>query len=137
MSQVKLGQNDESPQVPNGFRDAVHTPVIWAMAVESLNPGQGVRVFANSSGVVCARASYKAETGCVVDPFEPSIIKRWQSFWVLVRPGEASMIRHIWNHPDIPSEEELNKSVNPGPHSESVVDLDDDDDQDWCGKTCN
>lgn len=72
-------------------RDAVHVAIAPVTAGEKLLPGQGIRL---SDG----RAKADEKWDGIVDPFLASPIFEGQRFWMWMRPGSITSLRHAWTH---------------------------------------
>lgn len=81
-------------------RDAIHIAVVPVHAGQHLRPGDPVGMM---NGL--AFDSKDLSNGCgVVDPFLPSgmIVKPRERFWLYLKPGSITSLRHEWTHPDFP-----------------------------------
>ncbi len=77
-------------------RDAIHLAVEPAVAVEKLYPGQHV-------GFVEGGVGIKGEHIGIVDPFLDGFVAPGQMFWLVIYPRTITSLRHVWEHPSIPS----------------------------------
>lgn len=79
-------------------RDAIHLAVLPVMAGARLKPGQAIAV---TDGVAVP------EPGgiLIVDPFLREPAMPGERFWAVVRPRLITSLRHVWTHPDFPSDE--------------------------------
>jgi len=77
-------------------RDAIHVPIVAAVALEDLNPGEKVAL-KKVDGVVSA---VKANTPVgVVDPFLKTPVLAGQKFYCWVKPSTVHKLWHEWTHP--------------------------------------
>ncbi len=76
-------------------RDAIHVAVAPVVAGEDLNPG--VRVGLHSDGKVYkeCRVGYIG----AVDPYLPEMVREGERFWLFLKPGSVTSLRHVWTHP--------------------------------------
>lgn len=88
--EVKVGQLIDG-MMPE--RDAIHVAMIPAMAGENLNPGDRVAVDKN---MVATRSN---EWHGIVDPFLEELVWEESWFWLWMKPGTVTGIRHHWDHP--------------------------------------
>jgi len=81
-------------------RDAIHLAVISVIAGETLRPGDNV--YLSDQGL----AFLNSKEYCVgiVDPFLNTHIKTGQHFWLIIYPRTITSLRHVWEHPLLPSE---------------------------------
>jgi hypothetical protein len=81
-------------------RDAIHLAVISVIAGETLRPGDNV--YLSDQGL----AFLNSKEYCVgiVDPFLNTHIKAGQHFWLIIYPRTITSLRHVWEHPLLPSE---------------------------------
>lgn len=77
----KLGQEPS----PADGRDAVHVAVVPMLALRTLQPGE------------------RLQHG-VVDPFLAAPVKAGQRYWLCLRPGLVTGMRHVWQAPGIDDE---------------------------------
>lgn len=70
-------------------RDAVHIAVAPAVAKSRMIPGQSVA--ADGSG-------FGTQVG-IVDPFLPAPVEIGQRFFIFLKPGTITSLRHEWTHP--------------------------------------
>lgn len=75
-------------------RDAVHLALYPCVAGERLNPGQRVGV-SKVTGHALAAAKWVG----VVDPFLDRAVEPGEKFYICVRPGEVTGLRHVYTHP--------------------------------------
>ena len=90
MKQLKLGK----PPEPAAERDAIHLACYPAVAGETLHPGQRVGI-SKVSGHALAAVKWIG----VVDPFLNQPVQKGERFWLCVRPGEVTGLRHVYTHP--------------------------------------
>ena len=80
-------------------RDAVHVAILPVKAGCHLWPGERVSLDSHQ----CARRDNSPEWNGVVDPFLTQKIELGQWFWLCLRPGSITSLRHDWTHPQIPA----------------------------------
>lgn len=78
-------------------RDAVHIAIAPVTVAEKLFPGQRV-VFADDCCERVKGAPANAWIG-IVDPFLTAPVFPGQRFWLWMRPGSITSLRHEWTHP--------------------------------------
>lgn len=78
-------------------RDAVHVAIAPVEATEKLFPSQGVALVDGDQSKVKS-ASSENWTG-IVDPFLTQAVYPGQRFWMWMRPGSITSLRHEWTHP--------------------------------------
>jgi hypothetical protein len=79
-------------------RDAIHLATHAATAAERLFPGQHI-------GIEEGKATTKAAKLIgIVDPFLPAGVNPGQMFWLVLYPRTITSLRHVWEHPDFPSQ---------------------------------
>lgn len=81
-------------------RDAVHIAVIPVVAAVSMAPGALVGM----AGGRAVHATGAAAIG-IVDPFLTETVEEGQRFWLYLRPGSITSLRHEWTHPAFPVSE--------------------------------
>jgi hypothetical protein len=81
MEQVKVGQILTGP----AGRDAIHVPVIPMVATRVMQPGE------------------RTANGCV-DPFLDKPVQPGERYYLWVRPGTVTSLRHVWSAPAFPEE---------------------------------
>ncbi len=79
-------------------RDAIHIAVEPVVAGDDLKPGQHVGF--RPDGTVGLADEHVG----IVDPFLTQTISKGERFWLLVYPRTITSLRHVWEHPAIPSE---------------------------------
>lgn len=96
MDTLQLGKIIEPGR--EAHRDAVHMAVAPIEAGEKLLPGMPVEI-------VCGKAfSRNMEKAVgVVDPFLADWIKAGEHFWLFMKPGTITGLRHEWTHPEFSS----------------------------------
>jgi hypothetical protein len=77
-------------------RDCVHVAVAPVVAGIEMDPGQGV----TKGGDGLFYSFPLDHDGClgVVDPFRTEPVKRGERFWLLLKPGTITGLRHMWSH---------------------------------------
>lgn len=90
MTQIELGKTPE----PTAERDAIHLACYPAVAGERLNPGQRVGI-SRVTGNALGSLPYIG----VVDPFLGKVVEKGERFWLCIRPGEVTGLRHHYYHP--------------------------------------
>lgn len=94
----KLGKLIEGFDPP---RDAIHMAVIPVVAGERLKPSESVVM---KDGKAFFRTSGPAVG--IVDPWlDVEAAEPGQRFWLLLRPGTITALRHEWSHPTFPTPE--------------------------------
>jgi hypothetical protein len=91
MSDVKLGQLAG----PDAKRDAVHVAVVPVVAAKTMTAGTPVGINEDGSAIETPRQSSIG----VVDPFLTCPVELGESFWLFLKPGTVSNLRHSWSHP--------------------------------------
>lgn len=86
-----------------GVRDAIHCPIISAVAKMNLNVGTPVSILETGE----AEQSDLHTCVGIVDPFLRRCVQRGEQFWVWVRPGSISSLTHKWTHKLIPDFAEI------------------------------
>lgn len=76
-------------------RDAVHVAIAPVTANENLRPGQKVLLVDTASVI----AAIGQEWDGIVDPFLTATVLKAQRFWMWMRPGSITSLRHDWTHP--------------------------------------
>ena len=100
----KLGQLVEGTPP----RDAVHIAVIpVTCAYGTLRPGQKVSVSRwdekDRLRAYGADDEDPEHVDGIVDPYLPGPVKKGERFWLLLKPGSITSLRHEWTHPAFPS----------------------------------
>ncbi len=83
------------PPHENARRDAVHVAVAPLVADGVLIPGQWVRLTKEGKAI----PSDGQQGVGVVDPFRADLVRFGESFWVCLKPGTVTGLRHLWSHP--------------------------------------
>ena len=93
-----LGKNHDQ------HRDAVHIAVMPVVAGEPIRPGERLRIkFGTDDVVLCGE--YNDDYVGRADPFiEAYEIKTGEKFWMWLRPGTITGLRHEWTHRTIDAE---------------------------------
>lgn len=76
-------------------RDAVHVAIAPVTATEKLHPGQGLVLVDGDPARVKAAVG---EWIGIVDPFLMAAVFPEQRFWMWMRPGSITSLRHEWTH---------------------------------------
>lgn len=92
MSDITLGQI--LPNDGEEIRDAVHVAVIKARAGATLRRGDPVILQHGEALLVGIDLAIG-----VVDPFLKGYVSRGEYFFVVLKPGSVSNLRHTWTHP--------------------------------------
>lgn len=103
MSDVVLGKTP----IYRDVRDAVHVAVISVAAGEGLEPGDWVEIEGRGIFALTAMkcSSDKSEAVGIVDPFRETSVDEGDYFWLVVKPGTVTNLRHHWDHYGIPEVE--------------------------------
>lgn len=90
-------------------RDATHIAVcpVWAGEGETLKPGDHIRLVAGSDRIV-VKCGPEESIG-IVDPFLLEV-PEYACFWMWLKPGTITSLRHDWSHPAFPQEDYLSRS---------------------------
>lgn len=96
METVKLG----SLVGPDAKRDAVHVAVFPVQAGERLRPGDEVELFDGK-----AFRLDRLNLAGIVDPFLQETVHKDEWFYLCIKPGTVTSLRHAWTHPNFPDEE--------------------------------
>ena len=81
-------------------RDAIHLAVEPMIAGEDLHPGSRV-IVRDGAAFYCG---YEGGVG-IVDPFLPiSGLRKGRRFWLVLLPRTITSLRHVWEHPDFPTQ---------------------------------
>lgn len=83
-------------------RDAVHVAVVPCVAGCELAIGQPVGLNADKEAMPATRGRAIG----VVDPFLAWPVEAGQRFWLFLKPGTVSNLRHSWSHPLFAHEED-------------------------------
>lgn len=78
-------------------RDAIHLAVEPVIAAHKLYPGQDVGLDGIGHAWTCENP-----VG-IVDPFLKAPVQMGQRFWLVVYPRKITSLRHVWEHPEIPT----------------------------------
>lgn len=90
--EIVLGTKPED----NGIRDAVHVPVISAIAHTSLARGIYIGIIEKEGKII---SDFENPIG-IVDPFYPTpIVTIYDEFWICLYPQTITSLRHVWEHP--------------------------------------
>lgn len=101
--------------IEGGGRDAIHLAVEPVIAGQTLYPGAnvGLKNGVAYSNLDKAHPQHVEKHLGIVDPFLKEPVKPGEMFWLVVYPRQITSLRHVWSHPDFPSEEdtEISKRV--------------------------
>lgn len=91
------------PQNHTQGRDAVHIAVMPVVAgEEGLRPGEKLRIKFGTDDVVVSGDYNENDYLGIVDPFIQSYgLKKGEKFWMWLRPGTITGLRHEWTHAKI------------------------------------
>jgi hypothetical protein len=93
--------------IKEGDRDAVHIAVLPVLAHSDMEPGMHI-------GFKNGFSTFENPIG-IVDPFLKKV-NAGEKFYLFLYPNTITSLRHVWIHPDIPSEiqeEVVEKNTNP------------------------
>ena len=79
-------------------RDAIHLAVLPVMAGARLKPGQEIAL---TGGLAMPQAGGVL----IVDPFLREPAMPGERFWAVLKPRLVTSLRHVWTHPEFPSDE--------------------------------
>jgi len=86
--------------VGSANRDAIHIAVAPVTATETLFPGNYL-VFCEHGSVDKVKAVDRGDDYVgVVDPFLQHVVLPGERFWMYLKPGSITSLRHDWTHPD-------------------------------------
>lgn len=96
--------------IQGGGRDAIHLAVEPVIAGHTLYPGAHVGISGGKaySNLDKAHPSFVEKHLGIVDPFLKEPVRPGEMFWLVVYPRQITSLRHVWDHPDFPTEEERN-----------------------------
>jgi hypothetical protein len=97
MSDIKLGNLIDGS---GATRDAIHMAIIPAQAYVELRPGQRVDL-----DHYCKATAASGDGHGIVDPYLKENVKEGDQFWVIMNPGSVTKLRHSWQHPNLPDED--------------------------------
>jgi hypothetical protein len=82
-------------------RDCIHVAIMPAVSDDDhdLRPGEPVRLLTSNTSLV--RSAHGDEAVGVVDPFLFSGVRKGERFWLFLKPGTITGLRHDWTHPAI------------------------------------
>lgn len=89
-----LGQAPE----PYEERDAIHIAVAPLIAHRLLRTGEHIGVDPDDN-TLSADAAVCGNYCGIVDPFRTNYVKEGERFWLLLYPGTAVGLRHVYTHP--------------------------------------
>lgn len=81
-------------------RDAIHVAVTPMAAGENLEPGERVHLI---DGKAFGAMKDQPAVG-IVDPYLTKTVNADEVFWLLLKPGTITSMRHAWQHPAFPVE---------------------------------
>lgn len=81
-------------------RDAIHVAVMPVTAAERLFPGQRVGVLPDGTASISAGKKIG-----IVDPFLQKPVQPGERLWLCLFPRTITSLKHVWEHPDLPSPE--------------------------------
>lgn len=85
-------------------RDAIHVAVVPVRVLEDMSPGQKVRIGGSyneeTQRSVCVWATDSGHVG-VIDPYLTGPVKKGDIVWLLLNPGSATGLRHVYSHPEL------------------------------------
>ena len=91
-----------NPVGHTGVRDAIHSPIISAVAKEDMRAGCQVAL---NDALEATPAQYLCGAIGVIDPYLARDVKAGEKVWVMLRPGSISSLTHRWTHPLIKESE--------------------------------
>jgi hypothetical protein len=91
VSDAKLGQTPPE----DAHRDAVHVAIVPMVASQQLAPGTPVGLNEDRQAVMAPREKALG----VVDPYLQDPVEEGQRFWLCLKPGSITSLRHDWTHP--------------------------------------
>lgn len=96
--------------IQGGGRDAIHLAVEPVIAGHTLYPGAHVGISGGKaySNLDKAHPSFVEKHLGIVDPFLKEPVRPGEMFWLVVYPRQITSLRHVWDHPDFPTEEGIN-----------------------------
>lgn len=94
--QTTLGR----PTGPSDSRDAVHVAVFPAFSDTALSPGAWVRKGERHGSAWKVCSAHAGDGIGVVDVFLPGPVPPGTGFFVMLRPGTITGLKHLWTHPD-------------------------------------
>jgi len=83
-------------------RDAIHVAVVPVVAGCNLLAGDAVYVDKSQT----AHPAGSTNTIGIVDPFLTKSVETGQRFWLFLKPGTVTGMRHSWAHPLFPPDED-------------------------------
>lgn len=89
-SHPEVGKLITTPQT----RDAIHIAIAPVQAGETLYPGEHIKRLDGKWFIDSAKS------GAVVDPFLQDRVQPHEWFFVFLKPGTITSLRHEWTHPD-------------------------------------
>lgn len=88
---------------PEAQRDAVHVAIVAVKAGMRLAPGALVRMDKTPKGEpIAVQIALSDQVIGVVDPFLSASVESGKRFWLCLRPGTITGMRHHWEHPAFP-----------------------------------
>lgn len=98
-------------------KDAIHMAIAPVVASERLFPGDHIGFRGDMVAVTPNPIG-------IVDPFLSGPVSAGAKFWMFLYPNTVTSLRHDWQHPGFPAQEQ--------PKSSSGIKIHDDDDDDSC-----
>jgi hypothetical protein len=81
-----------------GVKDAIHVPIMPAVADTELQPGQHVGpVYPDHPGIFGVTATPLG----IVNPYLTSPVPKGGTFYVFIYPGKIASLHHVWVHPEL------------------------------------
>jgi hypothetical protein len=90
IASLKIGQIIMDEQ----HKDAIHVAIAPVVASHRLYPGQPIGL--GNQGYAYATV---ADPCGIVDPFLTKTVEEGQKFWMFLKPGTITSLRHEWTHP--------------------------------------
>jgi hypothetical protein len=84
-------------------RDAIHLAVIPVKAISRIYPGTEIKLIDNKP----VQIDHSEDATGIVDPFLEESVAAGQWFWMILKPRTITSLRHVWEHPDFPTEKEI------------------------------
>jgi hypothetical protein len=97
MSKPLIGKILEQGVIYN--RDAIHVPIMPAIALEELKPGEKIVLKKTGDETFGAAKSTSNSLIGVVDPYLREPVKVGEKFFVWIKPSTVQKLWHEWSHP--------------------------------------